>query len=62
MPHDEMVALAEAEGVTKTVSWMKGGAYSKPRPSKATIAACAPYRFTPIEAVATEAAGEVAST
>ena len=31
MPHDEMVALAEAEGVTKTASWMKGGAYSKPR-------------------------------
>lgn len=31
MPHDEMVALAEAEGVTKTVSWTEGGAYSKPR-------------------------------
>ncbi len=62
MPHDEMVALAEAEGVTKTVSWTEGGAYSKPRPSKATIAACASYRFTPIEAVAAEAAGEAEST
>ena len=61
MPHDAMVALAEAEGVTKTASWIDGGTYSKPRPSKATIAACVPYRFTPIEAVAAEAAGEGAS-
>jgi len=62
MPHDVMVALAEADGVTKTASWMDGGAYSKPRPSKATIAACAPYRFTPIEAVVAEAADEPEST
>jgi hypothetical protein len=61
MPHDVMVALAEAEGVTKTASWKDGGAYSKPRPSKATIAACAPYRFTSIEVVAAGAAGEVES-
>lgn len=58
MPHDTMVALAEAEGVTKTASWIDGGAYSKPRPSKATIAACMPYRFNSIEAVAAEAAGK----
>lgn len=25
MPHDVMVALAEADGVTKTASWMDGG-------------------------------------
>ncbi len=62
MPHDVMVALAEADGVTKTASWMDGGAYSKPRPSKATIAACAPYRFTSIEAVVAEAADEAEST
>lgn len=58
MPHDEMVALAEAEGVTKTASWVDGGVYSKPRPSKATIAACAPYLFSPLDAVATGAASE----
>lgn len=58
MPHDEMAALAEVEGVTKTASWIEGGAYSKPRPSKATIAACAAYRFSPIEAVTAEAAEE----
>ena len=62
MPHDAMVALAEAEGVTKTASWMDGGTYSKPRPSKATIAGCTPYRFNPIEVVSADAAGEVEST
>lgn len=62
MPHDTMVAFAEAEGVTKTASWIDGGAYSKPRPSKATIAACMPYRFNSIELVTAEAAGEAEAT
>ena len=62
MPHDEMVALAEVEGVTKTTSWIEGGAYSKSRPSKSTIAACAAYRFNPVKAVVAKAAGEVEST
>lgn len=56
MPHDEMVRLAEAEGVTQTASWTESGVYSKPRPSKATVAACAPFRFSPIAAVAAGAA------
>lgn len=59
MPHDEMVALAEADGkTTKTVSWIEGGAYSRPRPSVKTIAECAPYRFASITDVAAEAATE----
>jgi hypothetical protein len=51
MPHDVMVAQAEAEGVTRTASWIEGGAYSRPRPSAATIAACAEYRMEEIERV-----------
>lgn len=58
MPHDLMVAQAEAEGVTRTASWIEGGAYSKPRPSAATVAACAPYRMDAIELIADMAAGE----
>jgi hypothetical protein len=58
MPHDEMLASAEADGVTQTDSWIGGGAYSRPRPSAATIAECAPYRFAPISKVAAEAATE----
>lgn len=56
MPHDTMVAMAEADGITKTASWAVGGAYSKPKPSIATIAACAPYRLSEIEMVADSAA------
>lgn len=48
MPHDEMVAQAEIEGVTKTASWIEGGAYSKPKPSVATISACSAYRLKEI--------------
>jgi hypothetical protein len=58
MPHDEMVNLAEADGVTKTASWMEGGAYSRPRPSAEVVAQCAPYRFAPISEVAAKAAKE----
>ncbi len=58
MPHDRMVEHAVVEGITKTKSWMEGGAYSKPRPSEATIAQCAPYKFAPIAEVAGEAADE----
>ena len=58
MPHDDMLASAEAEGVTKTASWIEGGAYSRPRLSAAVIAKCAPYRFAPIAEVAAKAADE----
>jgi len=59
VPHDEMVALAEADGkTTKTKSWIEGGAYSWPRPSAAMIAECEPYRFATISAVAEKAAKE----
>ena len=51
MPHDVMVAQAEADGVTRTASWIEGGAYSRPRPSAATITACAEYRMEEIERV-----------
>lgn len=52
MPHDEMVALGDAEGITKTASWTEGGAYSKPRPSMATINACSSYRLREIAQIA----------
>jgi hypothetical protein len=58
MPHDEMVASAETDGVTETVSWKDAGAYSRPRLSAAVVARCAPYRFAPIAEVASQAAAE----
>ena len=60
MPHDRMVELAEKEGITQTASWIDGGAYSMPRPSKATVANCGPFRSTPIEEVAAAAAKDPA--
>jgi hypothetical protein len=59
MPHDEMVAAAEADGVTKTASWIEDGSYSRPRLSIATIKQCAPYKFATIAEVAGRAAEEV---
>ena len=62
MPHDEMVALAKADGkALESISWIKGGTYSWPKPSKAMLAQCAHYRFAPIAEVAAEAAGEDAT-
>ena len=58
MPHDEMVALAAADGTTKTSSWTEGGLYTRPKLSDATRVACAPYRFAPIAEVAAKAAEE----
>jgi len=58
MPHDELVAAGELDGVTSTASWIEGGAYSRPRPSASVIAKCAPYRFAPISEVAADAAEE----
>jgi len=58
VPHDEMVALAEASGATRTASWVDGGIYNMPRPSRAVIAASAKYRLAPIEEVAADAAGD----
>jgi hypothetical protein len=58
MPHDKMVAAAEADGVTQTASWKDAGAYSRPRLSVAAIAHCEPYRFASIEEVADRAATE----
>ena len=62
VPHDEMVASAEADGTTKSASWTVGSTYSRPRPSKAVIAACAPYRFAPVAEVAAKAAGDEATS
>lgn len=56
MPHDEMVATAGA--ATQTTSWTENGLYSRPHPSAALVAACAPYRFAPIAQVANAAAAE----
>ena len=57
MPHDEMLALAKAEGTAlDSSSWIEGGAYSWPAPTKAMLAHCAPYRFAPIAEVAAQAA------
>jgi hypothetical protein len=55
MPHDKMLEFAEAAGTTKTSSWIGGGAYSQPAPSKKTIADCAPYRFPATEQVQNDA-------
>ncbi len=60
MPHDQMVADGEADGVTLTASWRDKGAYSRPRLSEAAINQCAPYRFSPISEVAAKAAEEAA--
>lgn len=54
MPHDEMLA----QGVTRTASWIEGGAYSKPRPYVATISACSAYRMEEIDKVADIASHE----
>ncbi len=59
VPHDEMVAIAEAHTMALgTDSWIKGGAYSWPKPTKVMMARCEPYRFAPIARVAAEAASE----
>ena len=59
-PHDEMLIAAEAEGVTRTASWIEGGSYSRPRPSAVLIAKSTSYRFAPISEVAADAANEEA--
>lgn len=56
MPHDEMMASAEADGATKTKSWTETGLYSRPKPSKKVVAACKAYRFATNADVAGEAA------
>jgi hypothetical protein len=58
VPHDKMVESAEADGKAKSESWLKAGLYSTGKPSKAIIAACAPYRFKAVQAVVAEAAYE----
>ena len=58
MQHDEMLKVAEAEGVTQTASWLQGSAYSRPRLSKTQLVQCEPYRFAAISEVATRAASE----
>ncbi|ARU18368.1 hypothetical protein A9D14_18660 (plasmid) [Croceicoccus marinus] len=58
MPHDEMVAQAEAEGITKTASWIDGGACSKPRPTLETIGSWWTWRMAEIAGVADAAAAQ----
>lgn len=49
-PHDQLITMGEQFGFTATKSWLEGGAYSCPRPSKALLDALAPYRtFVPTE-------------
>jgi len=55
IPHDQMLAAAEADGVTKAEAWIKDGLYSRPKLSAAATKKCAPYRFSSISEVATKA-------
>ncbi len=54
-PHDELVDMGERAGFTATASWLEGGAYSCPRPSKAMAAKLAAYRFGDVEVTTPEA-------
>lgn len=59
VPHDEIVAIARTHTTAlETDSWIKGGAYSWPKPTKVMLAQCEGYRFAPIARVAAEAAIE----
>ena len=62
MRHDEMLASAEADGVTRTASWKEAGAYSRRKLSAALVAQCAPYRFSSIAEVAAQAAADWAAS
>jgi hypothetical protein len=62
MPHDEMLASAKADGVTRTASWAECGEYSRARASEKLAAECARYRFASIADVAAEAAAEESET
>lgn len=62
MPHDEMLTFAGLHTkALESTSWIGGGAYSWPKPSKAMITHCAQYRFASIADVAAEAASEDAT-
>jgi hypothetical protein len=54
-PHDDLVAFADGYGFTKTKSWIEGGAYSCPRPSRAMTQDLAAYRFGEVEVLPAEA-------
>ena len=59
VPHDKMLEIVELHTkALETDSWVKGGAYSWPKPPKTMMAQCEQYRFAPIGAVAAEAAEE----
>lgn len=59
VPHDEMVAIAKAYTTAlESTSWIKGNAYSWPKPTKVMMAQCEVHRFAPIARVAAEAATE----
>jgi len=62
MPHDVMLASAEADGVTRTASWKEAGAYSRRRLSAALVEQCTPYRFASIAKVAAQAAADSAGS
>lgn len=62
MPHDEMLAFVKANTTAlESISWIEGGAYSWPKPSKTMVAHCEQYRFLSISKVAAEAASEEAA-
>jgi hypothetical protein len=55
-PHDELIVMGEQAGFTSTASWVEGGAYSCPKPSRAMLAELARFRFGNIDVTPTEAA------
>ncbi len=44
-PHDDLVRMGDVAGFTKTSSWLVGGAYSCPKPSRRMIEDLRQYRF-----------------
>jgi hypothetical protein len=62
MPHDKILALAEADGkTTRSKSWAESGAYSWPKPSAAMIGKCKEFRFSPLATVVAKASNEESS-
>ena len=53
--HDDLVRQGEAQGFTKSTSWINAGLYSTGSPSKAIIAACATGKLADIGVVAYKA-------
>lgn len=48
-PHDELMVMGERHGFTATSSWIEGGAYSCPKPSKSMTLELGAYRFGEVD-------------